>query len=130
MLKFIGDITTPYKTVDDCPRNISKDGPLCTLALYEEYQDGLKGLTAGDKILILYWLNLSEKAPMEQSSPDDTVKRGVFSLRSPHRPNPIGAAVVRIENIIKNSVEVKGLDCVSGTKLLDIKPAIMDEVEK
>ncbi len=130
MLKFIGEIKTPYKTVDDCPRNISKDGPLCTLVLNEEYQDGLKGLKAGDKILILYWLNLSEKAPMGQSSPDDTVKKGVFSLRSPHRPNPIGAAVVRIESITENILEVKGLDCVSGTKLLDIKPAIMDELEK
>ncbi len=128
MLKFIGEIKTPYKIVDDCPRNISKDGPLCTLALYKEYQDGLKGLKTGDKILILYWLNLSQKAPMEQSSPDATVKRGVFSLRSPHRPNPIGAAIVRIENITESIVEVKGLDCVSGTKLLDIKPAIMDEL--
>ncbi len=130
MLKFIGEIKTPYETVNDCPRNISKDGPICTLALYEEYQNGLKGLQAGDKILILYWLNLSEDAPMEQSPPDDTVKRGVFSLRSPHRPNPIGAAVVGIENINENVIEVKGLDCVSGTKLLDIKPAIMDELSK
>ncbi len=128
MLKFIGEIKTPYEIVDDCPRNISKDGPPCTLTLYEEYQGGLKGLQAGDKILILYWLNLSEKAPLEQSPPDNTVKRGVFSLRSPHRPNPIGVAVVKIENIKQNIIEVKGLDCVTGTKLLDIKPAIMDEV--
>ncbi len=130
MLKFIGEITTPYFTVDDCPRNISKDGPPCTLLLYKEYQSGLKGLQAGDKILILYWLNLSEDAPMEQTAPGGTVARGVFSLRSPHRPNPIGAAVVGIENITENILEVKGLDCVSGTKLLDIKPAIMDELGK
>ncbi len=130
MLKFIGEIKTPYKTVNDCPRNISTDGPLCTLVLYEEYQDGLKGLKTGEKILILYWLNLSEKAPMEQSAPNDTVKRGVFSLRSPHRPNPIGAAVVRIEYFNEKVIEVKGLDCIDGTNLLDIKPAIMNEVEK
>ncbi len=130
MLKFIGEITTPYETVEACPRNISKDGPSCTLVLYKEYKDGLKGLKHGNKILILYWLGLSENAPMEQTSPGSTMKRGVFSLRSPHRPNPIGVAVIRIENIVENTIEVKGLDCVSGTKLLDIKPAIMDEVGK
>ncbi len=130
MLKFIGEIKTPYVTVDDCPRNISKDGPSCFLVLYEAYQDGLKGLQAGDKILILYWLNLSKDAPMEQSPPNGTAKRGVFALRSPHRPNPIGAAVVKIEKISNNMVEVKGLDCVDGTNLLDIKPAIMDEMGK
>ncbi len=127
MLKFIGEIITPYQSVESCPRNISKDGPPCSLVLYKEYQGGLKGLQHGDKILILYWLNFSQDAPMEQSSPNETIKRGVFSLRSPHRPNPIGAAVVRIENIAENILEVRGLDCVSGTKLLDIKPAIMDE---
>ncbi len=130
MLKFIGEIKTPYATVDDCPRNISTDGPSCALVLYEQYQAGLRGLHAGDKILILYWLNLSEEASMEQSNPSDTTKRGVFSLRSPHRPNPIGAAVVKIENINENMIDVKGLDCVNGTKLLDIKPAIMDELGK
>ncbi len=130
MLKFIGEIKTPYATINDCPRNISKDGPPCTLTLYEKYQSGLEGLQAGDKILILYWLNLSEDAPMKQSSPDDTVKRGVFSLRSPHRPNPIGVAIVKIESIKQNKIEVKGLDCVNGTNLLDIKPAIMDEIEQ
>ncbi len=128
MLKFIGEIKTPYATVEDCPRNISKDGPMCSLVLGENYQAGLKGLAAGDKILILYWFDLVEDAPMEQKSRGVGKKTGVFALRSPHRPNPIGAAVVKIENVAQNIVEVKGLDCVSGTKLLDIKPAIMDEV--
>ncbi len=127
MLKFIGEIKTPYTTIEQCPRNISKDGPACTLAVYSEYQKGLKGLSAGEKILILYWLDMSEDSPMEQTSLDDGTTRGVFSLRSPHRPNPIGAAIVKIENMTENTIEVKGLDCLSGTKLLDIKPAIMDE---
>ncbi len=124
MLKFIGEIITPYENVDQCPRNISKDGPLCWLVLDKQYEAGLNGLQAGGKILILYWLHITEDYEMEQTSRVDGIKRGVFALRSPHRPNPIGAAELTIENIKENIVEVKGLDCVSGTKLLDIKPAM------
>ncbi len=127
MLKFIGEIITPYENIDQCPRNISKNGPLCSLVLDKKYQAGLNGLEQGNKILILYWLDLAKGAGMEQKSRVDGIKKGVFALRSPHRPNPIGAATVSIENVKENIVEVKGLDCVSGTKLLDIKPAIMDE---
>ncbi len=127
MLTFIGEIITPYKNVEDCPQNINKNGPVCTLLLYKEYQAGLKCLQKGDKILILYWLGLSKDAPMEQVSRHDGSVKGVFALRSPHRPNPIGVAIVTIESIIENAIEVIGLDCVNGTKLLDIKPAVMDE---
>jgi tRNA (Thr-GGU) A37 N-methylase len=52
---------------------------------------------------------------------------GTFSLRSPHRPNPIGAATLPIEKIEKGIVTVKGLDCLDGTSLIDIKPAILQE---
>ncbi len=132
MLKFIGEIKTPYNSLDECPRNINREGPSCSLILKDIYQEGLEGLQAGDKILVLYWLDYkdsedAEASQMTQTSLDSGVKKGVFSLRSPHRPNPIGVAVVRVENINKNIVNIRGLDCLNGTKLLDIKPAIMDE---
>ncbi len=129
MLNFIGEIQTPYIGVDDCPRNISEDGPLCTIIIHKEYEAGLKGLQVGEKILILYWLDLLEYTSPEQRSRKSGKEKGVFALRSPRRPNPIGAAVLQIESITQNTLQVKGLDCVSGTKLLDIKPAMMGEVE-
>lgn len=46
-LNFIGTITTPYTTIDECPRNIRSTGPLCQITLYDEYQEGLLGLTEG-----------------------------------------------------------------------------------
>jgi tRNA (Thr-GGU) A37 N-methylase len=52
---------------------------------------------------------------------------GTFALRSPHRPNPIAAAVLPIEAIDGNRVAVRGLDCLDGTSLLDIKPAVRSE---
>lgn len=126
-LKYIGYIKTPYKALEDCPRNINPDGPLCELVINNDLRDGLRGLISGQKILILYWFEDVNRHNREQKSPKNGKKRGVFALRSPHRPNPIGAAVVKIEAINSNRVFVKGLDCLGGTPLLDIKPAILDE---
>jgi len=53
---------------------------------------------------------------------------GTFALRSPHRPNPIAAAILPIENIDSGNISVKGLDCLNEAHLLDIKPAIMHEL--
>lgn len=123
-LTFIGEITTPYQAIDDCPCNIQADGPLCELHIHEEYQPALLGLKAGQKILILYWLDQTDRTKLIQPVGEQRIKKGTFSLRSPHRPNPIGASELIIEEIGSGVVTVRGLDCLDKTKLLDIKPAI------
>ena len=127
-LKFIGHINTPYISIEDCPNNIDPDGPLCQLVVDSDFEDGLLGLVPGQKILILYWFENTDRSATQQESNNDEEMIGTFALRSPHRPNPIGAAVVPIETIERGSVFVKGLDCLNGTKLLDIKPAILHEL--
>lgn len=123
-LKSIGYISTPYKTIDDCPKNIDFDGPLCKLIINDDFKEGLLGLQQGQNILILYWFeNTDRKLMIQEKNTSDELK-GTFAIRSPHRPNPIGAAVLPIETIENGVVTVKGLDCLDGTNLLDIKPAI------
>lgn len=130
-LKFIGHIKTPYETIEDCPNNVDLDGPTCQLIIREEYLNGLLGLQPGRNILILYWFENTKRNVIEQGSNPGSGTGGeligTFALRSPHRPNPIGAAVLHIVAIDNGVVYVKGLDCLNGTKLLDIKPAIMQE---
>ena len=128
VLKFIGRINTPYKTLEDCPRNIDPTGPLCELVISKDMKDGVSGLIPGKKILILYWFEGVDRSYYLQESRRKGKRLGVFALRSPHRPNPIGAAVVKIESIENTQIFVKGLDCLDGTPLLDIKPAILDEL--
>ena len=125
-LRFIGYVNTPYKRVEECPRNIDFNGPLCRLVINDEYKEGIEGLSPRQNILILYWLDGADRTRISQSNShsDSKEKRGAFSLRSPHRPNPIGAAVMPIVSIEDGEITVKGLDCLNGTKLLDIKPAI------
>ncbi|PML59825.1 SAM-dependent methyltransferase [Vibrio lentus] len=127
-LILIGRITTPYHSISDCPNNIQPDnGPICEIILDDVYQQGLLGLKTGDHILILYWLEGAKRDEMIQSWDEETPTKGTFTLRSPHRPNPIGAAVLPIEKIENVTVTVRGLDCLNNTPLLDIKPAIYKE---
>lgn len=123
----IGKISTPYKSLADCPRNIDPTGPPCELLLKDEFRDGLLGLAAGQDILVLYWLEQADRSAMRQNSRRTGELAGVFALRTPNRPNPIGAAVLTIEKIIDGTITVRGLDCLDGTFLLDIKPAMSGE---
>lgn len=123
VLTAIGTIETPYTTLAACPRNIEPAGPDCRLVIRPEFVDGIMGLAAGQEILILYWFENVDRDRLRQTSRRTGEYAGVFALRSPARPNPIGAAVVRISRIEGSTIHVPGLDCLSGTPLIDIKPA-------
>ena len=126
-LKSIGNINTPYQAIEDYPNNVDLNGPICQLVINEEFIDGLSGLQPGQKILILYWFDNTDRNSTKQESNNGAKLMGTFALTSPHRPNPIRAAVLPIETIDNGVVSVKGIDCLNGTHLLDIKPAILHE---
>jgi len=121
-LVFIGRIRTPFKTRDDCPRQGSPDGPICRIEIDEPYRPGLKGLEKYERIEVLYWLHLARRDLVQQSPKADGRATGVFALRSPLRPNPIGSALVTVIAVEPDAVLVRGLDCLDGTPLIDIKP--------
>jgi tRNA-Thr(GGU) m(6)t(6)A37 methyltransferase TsaA len=125
----IGHIETPYKKLEDCPRNINPSGPACALVLDPPYDSALFGLNPGDRIMVLYWFDGVDRERLMQPRRGEGPVLGTFALRSPHRPNPIAVAVVEIETIDGNRVSVPGLDCLDGTPLLDIKPAAKAEKE-
>jgi tRNA-Thr(GGU) m(6)t(6)A37 methyltransferase TsaA len=122
----IGNIWTPYKQMEDCPSRHNKREYLpCTVRLAPKYAPGLVGLKAGGRALVLYWLHLARR-DMVQLPPSVGVRDapvGVFSMRTPPRPNPIAAAVVEILAAREDELDVIGLDCLDGTPLLDIKRA-------
>lgn len=128
-LNFIGHIQTPYTTIEDCPGNIKTDGAECKIVLDPKYKHGLLGLGIGQAILVLYWFENSDRETVLQNAcwQEEGETTGGFSIRSPHRPNPIAAAVLPIHSINDGEITVHGLDCLNGTKVLDIKPAIRQE---
>lgn len=119
----IGVIHTPYNDISDCPRNIGQNEDPCSIEVFEQYRLGLSGFQPGNDILLLYWLDQAEFSTLIQPSRRTGELKGVFALRTPNRPNPIGTAVVTIQSITATGLAVCGLDCLNGTQLLDIKPA-------
>ena len=122
-LIYIGRIETHWTLRADCPRGgDAENGPDCRLILDPRWEPALKGLTVGDELQILYWMDRARRDLVTQSPRNDGQTLGTFSIRSPCRPNPIASSVVRLMAIDQHSLIVRGLDCVSGTPLLDIKP--------
>ena len=121
-LVFIGRIRTPWASRMVTPRQGRLDGPLCRIEVFEPWVAALDGLDKYERIEVIYWLHLSRRDLVRQSPANDGTSRGTFSLRSPVRPNPLGTSGARLVGIEGATVLVRGLDCVDGTPLLDLKP--------
>lgn len=95
------------------------------ISLHPSLTGGLKGLSSGEQVLVLFYFDRTESFDLHQHPRGnrERKKRGVFTLRSPRRPNPIGATVVDVVSITDNVLAVRGLDAFDGTPVLDIKPA-------
>jgi tRNA-Thr(GGU) m(6)t(6)A37 methyltransferase TsaA len=121
-LVFIGRIHTPWTSRMVTPRQGRLDGPLCRIELFEPWVPALDGLDRYERIEVIYWLHLSRRDLVLQSPANDGTARGTFSLRTPARPNPLGTSIARLIGIENDTLLVRGLDCLDGTPLLDIKP--------
>ncbi len=121
-LVFIGRIATPWTSRLTAPRQGRPDGPLCRIEIFPPWVPALDGLARYPRVEVLYWLHLSRRDLVRQSPANDGTSRGTFSLRSPVRPNPIGTAIAHLVRIEGATLFVRGLDCLDGTPLLDLKP--------
>ena len=127
-ITFIGHIETPWDDRQACPRQGTFDGPECRLILSEPWSEALKGIEAYSRLDVLYWLDKSRRDLVTQSPKWDGKTTGTFALRSPVRPNPIGLSSVTLLNREGPVLVVRGLDCLNGTPLIDIKPNRSDYV--
>jgi len=121
-LFFIGTIHTPWTSRLECPRQGRPDGPVCRIVVNERWRDALDGIDDFERIEVLYWLHESRRDLVRQSPANDGATRGTFALRSPVRPNPIGTAIAALVSRSDLVLQVRGLDCLDGTPLIDLKP--------
>ncbi len=128
-IKPIGYIETPYKNRTELSvppfkpespyRNPEVHG---TLHIFNEYGDGLKGVEPGSYGMIIFHFNQSKGYELITRSARLETETGVFSTRSPNRPNGIGVTVVKYLSINGCDIEFSGVDMLDGTPILDIKP--------
>ncbi len=127
VLKPIGVIHTPFKTVADIPvqptADIKSEG---WIEVFDEYAEGIADLEGFSHIYVLFHLHKTEYYKLKVIPFLDTVERGVFATRSPARPNHIGLSVTRILSIAGSRINITGVDMLDGTPLIDIKPFVPD----
>jgi tRNA-Thr(GGU) m(6)t(6)A37 methyltransferase TsaA len=123
-LHFIGVIRTPWATRRDCPKRGDLEGPLCRLEIAEPWVAALDGIETAERLQVLYWLHEARRDLVRQSPTRDGRTLGTFALRSPIRPNPIGSSLVQLIRREGPVLAVRGLDCVDGTPLLDLRPEV------
>jgi tRNA-Thr(GGU) m(6)t(6)A37 methyltransferase TsaA len=123
--KPIGVIHSPFKEPKGTPiQPASGKGIGGTVEVFPEYAKGLKDVDGFSHIILIYHFHLSKGASLRVKPFMDTEVHGVFAMRGPSRPNPIGISAVRLVRIEGNILHIEDVDIVDGTPLLDIKPYV------
>lgn len=125
----IGFIKTPYKTKYGAPRQpaSSSKQTVGTITLDKDmnFEQALEDLEGFEYIWIVFWLHLNMNWKPKVLPPNSgRIKRGLFSTRSPHRPNPLGLSLCKLLSVKGRVLKVENPDMIDGTPILDIKPYI------
>jgi len=120
----IGLIHSPFRDQGETPIQSAFSQAEGTVEVYPEYVAGLQDIEGFSHIILLYWFHRSDGYRLVVKPFMDQVERGLFSIRYPARPNPIGISIVELVRREGNQLHVQGLDVLDGTPLLDIKPFV------
>ena len=126
-LVFIGRIRSAWTRREDCPKNVADaraTGQTATLELDPAYRAGLAGLAGVSHVVVLSWLAQAPRNLIVQKPRHAAAAKGVFALRSPARPNPVGLHVARVLALDEaaGTLTLDGIDALDGTPVIDLKP--------
>ncbi|RSC93494.1 tRNA (N6-threonylcarbamoyladenosine(37)-N6)-methyltransferase TrmO [Tenacibaculum singaporense] len=126
-IKYIGMVHSSLKSIEECPLQESENAPKATIEVFPEFQEATKDLKVGDQILLFTWLHKADREILSCKPRNDesAALTGIFSTRSPDRPNPIGIHSTKILSISNNgTIEVSRLEVIDNTPIIDIKPIL------
>jgi tRNA-Thr(GGU) m(6)t(6)A37 methyltransferase TsaA len=128
----IGRVESPLVDPAQAPKQGDEGAPGAHLVIEEDLLPALAGIAVGDEVIVLTWLDRADRGVLSVHPRGDESRpaQGVFSTRSPDRPNPIGLHRVRIVALDGNRIRVAGLEAVDGTPILDLKPVLAADVHE
>jgi tRNA-Thr(GGU) m(6)t(6)A37 methyltransferase TsaA len=130
-VKAIGRVESPLTDLASAPRQGDEGAPDAWLVFEPAVLDALEGIQPGDEVIVLTWLHRARRDVLRVHPRGDASRpqEGVFSTRSPHRPNPIGLHVVEIVSRDGLRVRVRNLEAIDGTPIVDLKPVLSSDVD-
>ena len=125
-VRAIGRVESSLTERADAPRQPDEGAPEAWVVVEDRYLPGLDGLRAGDRLVLVTWLDRADRDTLTVHPRADTSRAlaGVFATRAPDRPNPIGLHDVRVLDVVDNRLHVQHLEALDGTPVLDIKPVL------
>lgn len=125
-LRVIGSVSSPLVEQEAAPKQGDEGAPEASLVIEAEFEAALRGVEAGDEVLVLTWLDRADRDVLSTHPRDDRSRPeiGVFATRSPDRPNPIGLHRVRVVAVDGPRLRVENLEALDGTPVLDLKPVL------
>lgn len=131
-VRAIGHVESELTDLASAPRQADEGAPPAWLVFDEDVAEGLRTLRVGDEVLVMTWLDRARRDVLSVHPRGDTsrAEEGVFSTRSPDRPNPIGLHRVEITAVEGRRVRVRHLEAIDGTPIIDVKPVLSDDVSQ
>ncbi len=119
----IGQVRSPYRETQQIPKGLgAKHETEGVLEIRPEFEAGLLDIEGFSHLYVIWAFDRVAGFDLIASPPTDNRPHGVFSTRSPRRPNPIGLTVVELLGRDGSWLRVRGIDMLDGTPILDIKP--------
>jgi tRNA-Thr(GGU) m(6)t(6)A37 methyltransferase TsaA len=128
----IGTVESPLADRASAPKQGDEGAPEAWLVFDARVAEGLDGIAAGDELLVLTWLDRASRDVLRVHPRGNLANReqGVFTTRSPDRPNPIGLHRVHVVSIDGTRVRVRDLEALHGTPIVDVKPVLRSVDER
>lgn len=128
----IGRVESPLTDPAAAPKQGDEGAPEAWLVLDTGVLAGLEGIKTGDELIVLTWLDRAQRDVLNVHPRGDLSRppQGVFTTRSPDRPNPIGLHRVQVMEIDGNRLRVGGLEALDGTPVLDLKPVLSTDISE
>lgn len=131
LLHPVGMLHSPLTRREDAPRQGIEGAPDAWLEMNEALASALEGIEVGQEIILITWLHRSQRDVLKVRPRRATEgpMRGVFSTRSPDRPNPLGLHRVRVLAIEGTRLQIGPIEAIDGTPVVDIKPVLRYSVD-
>jgi tRNA-Thr(GGU) m(6)t(6)A37 methyltransferase TsaA len=126
VVRSVGRVESSLARREDAPMQGSEGAPEAWIVFADDVREAMRDLRAGDHLVVLTWLHEADRdVQLVHPRDDPTVpETGVFSTRSPDRPNPIGLHPVEVVEVDGPSVLVRPLEAIDGTPVVDVKPVL------
>ena len=125
----IGFLRSSLRSLEEAPRQGAEGAPDAWLEINPTFARAMTSIAAGDELVVITWLHRGDRSVLETHPRNDSTipLTGVFSTRSPDRPNPLGLPRVTVREVAGPDLRVGPIEAIDGTPVVDIKPVLAGE---